>query len=212
MNKYIYIQKDTKSIYVEFDSLLDESYGTGDTWESYAEGAWVLLTAGQLAFRGAHPHASVQEVFNMELIPAPDPLPEPERALREAIKAKIFAIDVYDNTEVNRFVFKMGEEEIPVWFDAPQRATYQTSIGARRKLIAAGLETEAAIRLPIAGRVAVLPLDSAELMLARLQKYADDAYNVTYMHRVTVEQLTEIEEVDAYDYTAGYPERLTFEI
>jgi hypothetical protein len=207
---FVYIQKDTKSIYVEFEVSLDEElYDTGATWEDYIRGAWVQLSEAQLAFRASHPEASVPEVFAMQIHAVAEP-EAPERTLADARWEKLQAIEEYDGTEVNQFFIQMGEVKIPCWFDATQRATYQTSITARRKLIEAGLETDAVIQLPVAGHIAVLPLDGAELMLARLQKYADDAFNVTYMHRAAVEALTEIADVDGYDYTAGYPERLTF--
>jgi hypothetical protein len=52
----------------------------------------------------------------------------------------------------------------------------------------------------------------AEIMLVRLQKYADDAFNVTYMHKAAVEALSGMEDVDAYDHTGGYPEKPTFNL
>lgn len=146
----------------------------------------------------------------MELLAVPEPAPAPERTLEDAKREKCQAIDVYDGTTVNQFFIQMGETTVPCWFDAQQRATYQTSIIARRRLIAAGLEADATIQLPVAGQIVTLPLDGAEIMLARLQKYADDAFNVTYLHRSAVERLTEIAAVDAYEYTSGYPEQLTF--
>lgn len=46
----IYIQKDTTTIYVELDFLLDEnSYEIGTTWEDYKNGKWVLLSEEQVA-------------------------------------------------------------------------------------------------------------------------------------------------------------------
>lgn len=68
-----YIQKGATGIYVEFETLLDENYAVGTTWNDYANGKWVLLTAEQLAFKAENPTASVQEVFNMELTPVPEP-------------------------------------------------------------------------------------------------------------------------------------------
>jgi hypothetical protein len=106
----------------------------------------------------------------------------------------------------------MGELEIPCWFDAQQRSTFQTSIAARRLLISTGLVVEQTIQLPVAGTVATLPLDRAEFMLAQLQCYADEAFLMTETHRAIVSRLTDIAVVDAYDYTTGYPESLTFNL
>jgi hypothetical protein len=204
MKRYVYIRFDTG--FVEPDSALDATANrTGETWADYENGAWLLLTPEQVAFRDAHPSASKREVFEMRL---KEP---PVRTIERAKAEKIMAIDVYDSEAVNRFYLKPDAETvIPCWFDAQQRATYQTSINSRRKLIEEGIVNDAAIRLPVAGQVVTLPLDDADIMLAVLQNYADEAYNVTYLHKAAVSQLTDIAAVDAYDHTAGYPEKPTF--
>ena len=53
-----------------------------------------------------------------------------------------------------------------------------------------------------------LPIATAEQMLARLKIYALDCYNVTQQHLSTVSKLTSVEDVEKYDYTTGYPEKL----
>lgn len=42
--------------------------------------------------------------------------------------------------------------------------------------------------------------------------YALGCFNVTAAHKAAVEELTTIDEVLAYDYTKGYPERLKMEV
>jgi hypothetical protein len=213
MERYVYIQKDTREIDVELDEKIDENTSpVGTTWEDYVDGAWLLLSAEQVAFRDAHPDASVQEVFNMRLNPVPQPPPPPQRTLTDAIREKIVAIDAYDANTVNQFYIHTGEVEIPWWFDAQQRATYQTSINSRRKLIEKGVVNDTTIRMPFAGQLFTLLLDDADVMLAMLQNYADETYNVTYLHKAAVEASTQIDEVDAYDFTTGYPEKLTFNL
>lgn len=82
----IYIQKDTTTIYVELDFLLDEnSYEIGTTWEDYKNGKWVLLSEEQVAFREENPDASAEEVFNMELNPEPTELTQEDILSSEAI-------------------------------------------------------------------------------------------------------------------------------
>jgi hypothetical protein len=208
--KHTYIQKDTESIYVEFEQKLGKEIETGALWEDYVAGLWVLLTKEQVAFRDEHPKASVSEMLKMQLTPPPEPPSPPERTLEEAIRDRIAGIDLYDTETVNRVIVNTGEAVINCWFDAQQRATYQTSISARRKLIAAGIITDSTIQLPVAGQLLSLPLDAAEIMLARLQCYADEAFVITEMHRAAVRQLDSIEAVDSYNYATGYPEHLTF--
>ena len=49
-------------------------------------------------------------------------------------------------------------------------------------------------------------------MLGALEIYALACYDVTEEHKAAVNALTTIEEVDAYDYTIGYPQRCAFEV
>jgi hypothetical protein len=47
-------------------------------------------------------------------------------------------------------------------------------------------------------------------MLSALEVYAIDCYNKTTDHIYNVNNLTTIEEIRAYDYRVGYPEKLEF--
>jgi hypothetical protein len=47
-------------------------------------------------------------------------------------------------------------------------------------------------------------------MLVALEVYAGDALNVTEAHKAAVNALETIEEVDNFDITVGYPEKLSF--
>lgn len=50
------------------------------------------------------------------------------------------------------------------------------------------------------------------MALAQIQLYADRCYIVTETHKSNVNALKTIEEVDNYDITSGYPEKLNFNI
>lgn len=54
--------------------------------------------------------------------------------------------------------------------------------------------------------------DAAIQMLSSLELYALSCYNITAEHKVTVESLDTVEEVLEYDYTAEYPNKLSFTI
>jgi hypothetical protein len=47
-------------------------------------------------------------------------------------------------------------------------------------------------------------------VLAKIQRYADASYLVTQKHIAEVSKLTTVAEVEAYDITQGYPEKLSF--
>jgi hypothetical protein len=108
---------------------------------------------------------------------------------------------MYDNSDaVNSFTFNGAN----CWFTASDRSTYKTSIDA------AELLGEENIRLPMAGEIITRPVRDAKMMLALLQRYADNAAIMTATHKAIVSQLTDIAAVDAYDYTTGYPDKLPF--
>jgi len=70
MEKFIYIQKDTKGV-VELDIALGEGYMTGSSWDDYLQGAWLLLTDAQIGFAQANSGASHREIFDMQLTSPP---------------------------------------------------------------------------------------------------------------------------------------------
>ena len=55
-----------------------------------------------------------------------------------------------------------------------------------------------------------LPVDTALQMLAALELYALECYNVTAAHKAAVSALESVEDIVAYDYTQNYPEKLNF--
>jgi hypothetical protein len=97
MDNYLYIQKDAVRIYVPMPEELDTvNYEVGTTWEDYVAGKYVLLTEEQIAFKEANEGASVEEVFNMQLTPIPEPTPEELlwRA-RDAKRQEIYDKDIH---------------------------------------------------------------------------------------------------------------------
>lgn len=57
-----------------------------------------------------------------------------------------------------------------------------------------------------------LPCDLMIAMLSALELYALSCYNATAQHISRVKALENIEDVNAYDYTTGYPEKLSFNV
>jgi hypothetical protein len=201
MSTYTYIQKDTKGIYVEFDSKRDKkALRIGTSWEDYAAGLWVLLTEEQVAFRKANPDASLQEVFSMRLTPAPEPPPPPVRTLEQAKAEKVMAIDVYDTSDaVNSFEFN----GIGTWVSVADRSYLNDAIKA--------LETKgvSVMEVPLLGQFFTLPTAMVKSLLADIEIYAYKASIQTAKHKAAVNSLSTVEEVDAYDFTVGYPEKVT---
>ena len=125
--------------------------------------------------------------------------PSPEELLAAAKVEKIAEIKEYDNSDaVNSFKLN----SISVWINREDR------IGTRRAIeldIASG-KTESEIWLN--GFKLVVNSQLALKLLDAVGHYAYSAYNVTQSHIFAVKNLTSINEVEKYDYTKGYPEKL----
>lgn len=55
-----------------------------------------------------------------------------------------------------------------------------------------------------------LPLNAAIQMLYALEVYASECYDNTHYHISNVKKMTSIDEINLYDYTTGYPDKLEF--
>lgn len=202
MEKYVYIKRNIARHYIDFaEPLNPEEYNNlGTTWQDYLDDKWVLLSAEQLAFKEAHPDASVKEVFDMAITPTPIHVRTLEEAKEEMVN-KIYEYDGSDN--VNQFTVN---GTLTDWFMPDQRSNYRNSIDAAKIV---GIEN---LSLFVGGTSITIPTNTAELLLAQIQLYADACYIVTQQHIAAVNVLESIEAVDAFDYTADYPPKLNFNI
>ena len=125
--------------------------------------------------------------------------PSQEELLAAAKVEKIAEIKEYDNSDaVNSFKLN----GISVWINREDR------IGTRRAIeldIASG-KTESEIWLN--GFKLIVNSELALKLLDAVGHYAYSAYNVTQSHIFAVKNLTSINEVEKYDYTKGYPQKL----
>ena len=198
MAKYTYIKKDVKGIYVDFDEMFDsELYDNlGETWQDYLDKKWVLLSDEQVTFHEENPIASVKEVWDMQLSPTPT------RTLEQAKMEMNDIIDNYDKSDnVNGFTVN---DDIEGWFTPEERSNYKSSIDAAKLLEVSGLS------FYIGDIMLEITPAQAEYMLAQIQLYADQCYIVTKQHKIAVEALETIEEVDNYNYMDGYPSKINF--
>lgn len=60
------------------------------------------------------------------------------------------------------------------------------------------------------GKPYELPIATAKVMLHQLESYARDCFDKTNEHIAAVEAKKKVDTVLAYDYTTGYPEKLSF--
>ena len=126
---------------------------------------------------------------------------EPAKTLADYKADKIAEIEAYDASDaVNSF--ELGG--VRMWLSFDERARIRQSIDAYRNTG----RTE--MTKWFGGKEFTYPLDTWHSMLDRLSVYASEALNVTEQHRAAIAALATVDEVNAYDITIGYPERLVF--
>lgn len=122
-----------------------------------------------------------------------------EEDLQRAKEVKIAEIAAYsDSDAVNSLTFN----GLKTWLTPNVRANYLVSLDA------AELLGETDITFVVEGVQASLPIKQVRLLLAKIQRYADACFIVTEGHKRAVRSLQTVEEVESYDYTRGYPEKL----
>ena len=130
-----------------------------------------------------------------------EPAPTPEELLARAKANKIAELEAYDASDaVNSFTVN-GKE---MWLDAATRQQLRISLDAMK---AAGRET---VTKWFDGVEYTFPTDTWFFMLGQVEVYAADALNVTEAHKAAILSLATVEEVSAYDFAVGYPEKLNF--
>lgn len=123
--------------------------------------------------------------------------------LKQAKVDKIAEISAYDtSSSVNGFMLN----GLLVWLDKATRVGLMNSTTIAK---ATGQQTTT---LWLGGLKLVVDCDKAIQLLSALEMYALDCFNVTASHKQAVSELTTIEEVEAYDYKAGYPKMLEMSV
>ena len=128
-------------------------------------------------------------------------LVEYEYDIEEVRKMKISEIQMFDKSaDVNSFKIE-GES---VWLDKSTRVGLFNSISIEKE---AG-KTDTVLWYDATKYV--IPVSDALAMLNKIEMYALNCYNVTQSHIAAVRSLQTIEEIENYDYTVGYPVKLSF--
>lgn len=121
----------------------------------------------------------------------------------ELKQEKLQQIDEYDkSSDVNLF-YLAGQ---PMWLDAQTRQTLRTSIDS---YISMGIPT---VTKWFEGQSFTFPTQAWIQMLNALEVYAAEALNVTEAHRAAIMNMDNIEDVQEYDITEGYPEKLDLSV
>ena len=123
--------------------------------------------------------------------------------LQRAKEAVLAAIEAYDTSSaVNGFMLN----GLRVWLNK------DTRVGLMNSTTIAKAMGQPTTTLWLGDVKLVVVCDKAIQLLSALEMYAMECFNVTAAHKAAVEKLQTVEEVLAYDYTAGYPEMLEMRI
>lgn len=123
--------------------------------------------------------------------------------LEQAKVEKIAEITAYDtSSSVNGFMLN----GLLVWLDKATRVGLMNSTTIAK---AAGQQTTT---LWLKGIKLVVDCDKAIQLLSALEMYALECFNVTASHKAAVGELKSIEDVETYDYKAGYPKMLEMSV
>ena len=126
-----------------------------------------------------------------------------EEPLEYMKKAMLHYIDVYDSSSaVNSFVLNGME----VWLDKATRVGLMNSTTITK---ASGQKTTT---LWLGGLKLVVDCDKAIQLLSALEMYALECFNVTAIHKKTVNELDNINAILTYDYKSDYPDKLKMEV
>ena len=121
--------------------------------------------------------------------------------LEEAKAEKIADITTYDKSSaVNSFLLNDRQR----WLDIDLRRSLSYSTNILKE------DGEKTVDIWFDTECETMDIDNALYMLKELEVYAKQTNNVTHQHKAEVMALTSIEEVEAYDITKDYPEKLVF--
>lgn len=130
-----------------------------------------------------------------------EPVPTEEEKLNTAKQNKIYEIEQYDtSSKVNSFTLN-GKER---WLKSDLRRSLSYSTNILKE------DGEKTVDIWFDTECETMDIDNALYMLKDLEVYAKQTNNVTHHHKAEVMALTSIKDVEAYDVTKGYPEKLVF--
>ena len=169
---------------------------TTNKW--YNEGNTITMSNEGILFSGVPSEEQLLAWGYEEWV---EPTPTEEELLARAKQSKIAELEAYDSSDaVNSFT--IGGQTM--WLTVAERQQIATQISANE---AVGRET---MTRWFDGQAFTFSLNTWKQMLVALEVYAGDALNVTEGHKADIIALESIEDVEDYDFTVDYPNKLEF--
>lgn len=121
--------------------------------------------------------------------------------LKHAKAEKVTEITTYDKSSaINSFLLNDKQR----WLDVNLRRSLSYSTNILKE------EGEKSVDIWFDTERETMNIENALYMLKELEVYAKQTNSVTHQHKTEVMGLTSIKDVEAYDITKGYPEKLVF--
>jgi len=174
------------------------------TGEWYREGDVITRPVENGVFSGI---PSIEQLLSWGFVERGEPVPTPEERMAQAKRKKIAELEAYDDSDaVNSFDIVMEGKTMSAWIEPDKRSNYRGSLEDCELLGVTDIE------VPIAGMLIPMTVADARVKLAQVQLYADRCTIVTEGHKYAINALDTVEEVEAYDFSTGYPEKLVFNV
>ena len=179
-------------------------YYNATTKEWYNEGQSLTRRVENGVFTGI---PSVEQLYEWGFREWVEPAPTPEQLLERAKGQKIAELQAYDASDaVNGFIIRTEGSDVIKWLDTEKRNNAFRAIDSAKKL------GDESISFAIGDIPVTLAVATAEIYLARVEKYAVTCTNVTASHKSAINALDSVESVEAYDFKRFYPEKLIFNV
>lgn len=176
-------------------------YYNKNTNEWYDEGTVITHRINESTVVSGIP--SVAQLIEWGFEEYKEPEPTQEELLKRAKKEKISQLEEYDNSpEINSFIID-GKN---MWLSVEERQQIATQISVSE---AAGRES---MTRWFDGLNYTFSIKSWKEMLVSLEIYAGDSLNVTERHKAIINSLNNINDVESYDFTTGYPQKIEFKL
>lgn len=117
--------------------------------------------------------------------------------------AKIIKIRSISNYDTSSNVNSFSIQGVSMWLSRNDRNALMRRFEAEK---ANGIETTT---LWYGTTKFELSIDTAITMLNQIEVYACTCYDVTAAHKAAVSELTSLEDINNYDFTVGYPNKVT---
>lgn len=125
-----------------------------------------------------------------------------EAATVEGLKKKLKEqIEAYDVSEA---VDSFEIDGVSLWLDK------ETRTGLYLRFLSEKANGKTETTLWTSSASFTLSIDTAVKMLGLLEVYASECYDVTHRHLVESSKLADLDALLAYDFTEGYPDKLSF--